>query len=286
MKLKVTIDENAGPCGGVKRVIRLAEVSLAEGIQTVSLGDVIHNQDEVNRLQGLGLSSGDHTVIDAAANTDSRQRVLIRAHGEPPETFKKAAEQNVELIDGTCPVVTRSQNAARIHWQAGEQVVIVGKPKHAEVIGIIGHCGGEAVVVTGPDDVADLDASRRSYVLAQTTISAELYESVLREMDRRKIPYETNNTICRFVTDRNDDLPAFARQHDVVLFVGGHHSSNTKVMHQVCKAVNPRSYHIDAVAEIDPEWFRGARTVGVSGSASTPEWLIADIASYVAGRDW
>lgn len=286
MKLKVTIDENAGPCGGVKRVIRLAEGSLAEGVETVSLGDVIHNQDEVNRLQRLGLSSGDHTVIDGAAGASAKQRVLIRAHGEPPETFKKAAEQNVELIDGTCPVVTRSQNAARVHWEAGEQIVIVGKPKHAEVIGIIGHCGGEAVVVTGPEDVADLDVTRKSYVLAQTTISTELYESVLREMARRKIPYETNNTICRFVTDRNDDLPAFARQHDVILFVGGHHSSNTKVMHQVCKEVNPHSYHIDAVAEINPEWFAGAQTVGVSGSASTPEWLIADIAAYVAGRDW
>jgi 4-hydroxy-3-methylbut-2-enyl diphosphate reductase len=286
MRLQVTIDENAGPCGGVKRVIRLAESSMAEGVKTVSLGDVIHNQDEVNRLKNLGLTSGDHSVIDAAAGSPDKQRVLIRAHGEPPETFRRASEQRVELIDGTCPVVTRSQTAARAHWEAGEQVVIVGKPKHAEVIGIIGHCGGEAVVLTGPEDVAGLDRSRKSYVLAQTTISTELYMSVLREMDRLRIVYETNNTICRFVTDRNDDLPAFARQHDVILFVGGHHSSNTKVMHQVCKSVNPRSYHIESVEEIEPAWFEGARTVGVSGSASTPEWLIAEVAEYIAGRDW
>jgi 4-hydroxy-3-methylbut-2-enyl diphosphate reductase len=164
--------------------------------------------------------------------------------------------------------------------------VIIGKPKHAEVIGIVGHCGGEAVVVNVPEDAAKLDPKRQTYVLAQTTISTEHYESVLREFDRRQIPYQTNNTICRFVTDRNDDLPRFARQHDVILFVGGHHSSNTKVMHQVCKAVNPRSYHIDSVNEIDPAWFAGTETVGVSGSASTPEWLIADVAEYVGRRDW
>ncbi len=286
MRLKVTIDENAGPCGGVKRVIRLAENSLAEGVSTTSLGDVIHNQDEIDRLGNLGLQSGDHSMIDRAANSNGQERVLIRAHGEPPDTFAKAREQEVELIDGTCPVVTRSQIAARRAWEAGMQVVIVGKPNHAEVIGIVGHCGGEAVVVSTPEDVGKLDGSKRSYVLAQTTISQGQYQGILDELTRLEIPFETNNTICRFVTDRNDDLPDFARQHDVILFVGGHHSSNTRVMHRVCKNVNPRSYHVAAVKEIDAEWFAGATTVGVSGSASTPEWLIADVAKYVADRDW
>jgi 4-hydroxy-3-methylbut-2-en-1-yl diphosphate reductase len=286
MRLKVTIDENAGPCGGVKRVIRLAEDSLQQGVRTTSLGDIIHNEDEIRRLQSLGLESSDHRVIDETVQSEDPRRVLIRAHGEPPQTFERARSRGVELIDGTCPVVTRSQNAARQHWAAGEQIVIVGKPMHAEVIGIVGHCGGEAIVVSEPADVERLDASRKSYVLAQTTISLEQYESVLREMERRGISYETNNTICRFVTDRNDDLPAFARQHDVILFVGGHHSSNTKVMHKVCEAVNPRSYHIDSVDEIKASWFEGAQSVGVSGSASTPEWLIADVARYVSEREW
>ena len=286
MRLKVTIDENAGPCGGVKRVIRLAEDSLGEGVRTTSLGDVIHNEDEIRRLKSMGLESAQHEIIDQVAQSEAPQRVLIRAHGEPPETFERAKAQGVELIDGTCPVVTRSQIAARRHWEAGEQIVIVGKPLHAEVIGIIGHCGGEALVVSEPADVDRLDPGRRTYVLAQTTISQAQYEAVLSELDRRRIPYETNNTICRFVTDRNDDLPQFARSHDVILFVGGHHSSNTKVMHQVCLSVNPRSYHIDSVEEIKASWFTGAATVGVSGSASTPEWLIADIARYVSERDW
>ncbi len=286
MRLVVTIDENAGPCGGVKRVIRLAENSLQEGVRTTSLGDIIHNEDEIRRLKSKGLESASHEVIDRAAASGAPERVLIRAHGEPPETFERAKRQGVQLVDGTCPVVTRSQDAARTHWEAGEQIVIVGKEKHAEVIGIIGHCGGEAIVVSEPADVSKVDPSRKSYVLAQTTISLEQYESILQEMDVRRLPYETNNTICRFVTDRNDDLPAFAKQHDVILFVGGHHSSNTKVMHKVCEAVNPRSYHIDSVQEIDPAWFEGARTVGVSGSASTPEWLIADVARYVSEREW
>jgi 4-hydroxy-3-methylbut-2-enyl diphosphate reductase len=286
MRLEVTIDENAGPCGGVKRVIRLAEDSLADGVQTTSLGDIIHNEDEIQRLATLGLECDDHSIIDRAALAAKEQRVLIRAHGEPPETFKRAAEQGVELVDGTCPVVTRSQVAARRNWEAGKQIVIVGKPKHAEVIGIIGHCGGEAIVVYEPSDVDLLDPSRSTYVLAQTTISQDQYESILQELERRGIPYETNNTICRFVTDRNDELPAFAQQHDVILFVGGHHSSNTKVMHQVCQSVNPRSYHIDSTSEIDAAWFEDARTVGISGSASTPEWLIADVARYVSERDW
>ena len=286
MRLKVKIDENAGPCGGVKRVIRLAEDSLQNGHETVSLGDVIHNKDEISRLEGLGLTSGDHSVIDKNTALPEQRRILIRAHGEPPETFEKAKEEGVNLIDGTCPVVTRSQDAARRAWEAGMLVVIVGKPKHAEVIGIIGHCGGEAVVVNKPEDIDHVDASRKIYVLAQTTISTEHYESILSEFEKRNMAYETNNTICRFVTDRNDDLPQFAKQHDVILFVGGHHSSNTKVMHQVCREVNPRSYHIDSVEEIEPEWFNQAETVGISGSASTPEWLIAQVAEYVAGRDW
>lgn len=286
MRIKVIIDENAGPCGGVKRVIRLAEDSLQKGHDTVSLGDVIHNKDEISRLEGLGLTSGDHSVIDKKMAPPATRRILIRAHGEPPETFEKAKEEGVNLIDGTCPVVTRSQDAARRAWEAGKLVVIVGKPKHAEIIGIIGHCGGEALVVNKPEDIDQVDPSRKIYVLAQTTISTEHYESILTEFEKRKIDYETNNTICRFVTDRNDDLPHFAKQHDVILFVGGHHSSNTKVMHQVCREVNPRSYHIDSVDEIDPHWFDQAETVGISGSASTPEWLIAKVAEYVAGRDW
>lgn len=286
MSLKVTIDENAGPCGGVKRVIRLAEDSLQQGHETVSLGDVIHNKDEIDRLEKLGLASGDHSVIEMSENVPDKRRILIRAHGEPPETFEKAKAEGANLIDGTCPVVTRSQDAARRAWEAGMLVVIVGKPKHAEVIGIIGHCGGEAVVVNKPADIDHLDASRKIYVLAQTTISTEHYESILTGLEARGISYETNNTICRFVTDRNDDLPQFARRHDVILFVGGHHSSNTKVMHQVCRDVNPQSYHIDSVSEIDPAWLKDAETVGVSGSASTPEWLIAQVAEFVSGREW
>lgn len=286
MSLKVTIDENAGPCGGVKRVIRLAEDSLQQGHETVSLGDVIHNKDEIDRLEKLGLASGDHSVIEKSENVPDKRRILIRAHGEPPETFEKAKAEGANLIDGTCPVVTRSQDAARRAWEAGMLVVIVGKPKHAEVIGIIGHCGGEAVVVNKPADIDHLDASRKIYVLAQTTISTEHYESILTGLEARGISYETNNTICRFVTDRNDDLPQFARRHDVILFVGGHHSSNTKVMHQVCRDVNPQSYHIDSVSEIDPAWLKDAETVGVSGSASTPEWLIAQVAEFVSGREW
>lgn len=286
MSLKVTIDENAGPCGGVKRVIRLAEDSLQQGHETVSLGDVIHNKDEIDRLEKLGLASGDHSVIEKSENVPDKRRILIRAHGEPPETFEKAKAEGANLIDGTCPVVTRSQDAARRAWEAGMLVVIVGKPKHAEVIGIIGHCGGEAVVVNKPADIDHLDASRKIYVLAQTTISTEHYESILTGLEARGISYQTNNTICRFVTDRNDDLPQFARRHDVILFVGGHHSSNTKVMHQVCRDVNPQSYHIDSVSEIDPAWLKDAETVGVSGSASTPEWLIAQVAEFVSGREW
>ena len=175
MRLKVVIDDNAGPCGGVKRVIRLAEDSLRDGNETVSLGDVIHNKDEIERLEELGLSSGDHSLIKKNADTGESRQILIRAHGEPPETFERAKEEGTSLIDGTCPVVTRSQDAARKAWEAGMQVVIVGKPKHAEVIGIIGHCGGEAIVVNQPEDIDQVDPSSRIYVLAQTTISTEHY---------------------------------------------------------------------------------------------------------------
>ncbi|HEX9751615.1 MAG TPA: 4-hydroxy-3-methylbut-2-enyl diphosphate reductase [candidate division Zixibacteria bacterium] len=284
MPLKIIIDENAGPCGGVKRVIRLTEKSMSEGWDTVSLGKVIHNQVEIDRLEALGLSEVDHREFDRVADGGTRRKVIVRAHGEPEAVFKRAEQLGVEVVDGTCPVVTRSQRYAQKYHMAGYQVAIIGKPRHAEVIGIQGYCNNEVVVIHDEDDIDALDPKRPTYVIAQTTISHEMWCTLLEKIQQRVADVTSRNTICSFVADRENEVREFATTCDVVIFVGGRNSSNTKVLHDVCCGVNPRSYWVETADEIEEEWLDDAETVGVSGSASTPQWLLEKVAEVLARR--
>ena len=286
MPLKIIIDDKAGPCGGVKRVIRLTEDNLAAGFQTASLGHVIHNDIEIARLKELGMSEADHTILacDDDPPDTAGKRLVIRAHGEPPETFAKAQEMGLEVVDGTCPVVTRSQKYAQKYYEQGYQVVIVGKPKHAEVIGIIGYCNNEAMVVHDEADVLQLDRNRPTYVIAQTTISDEMWHSMLAAIQRRCHDVTVRNTICSFVADRENELRVFAKSVDAVIFVGGKNSSNTMVMHEVCLSVNPRSYWVETAHEVEAEWLEGIESVGISGSASTPQWLLEAVGNALAKK--
>ncbi len=281
---RIIIDENAGPCGGVKRVIKLAEKNLAAGIQTASLGAVIHNNVEIDRLTALGLDTVDQAEFQRVEEGGGKRKILIRAHGEAPSVFDRAQELGIDVVDGTCPVVTRSQKYARIYHEQGYQVVVIGKPRHAEVIGVLGHCDGQAKVVHEEADVAQLDPDRPTYVLAQTTISDEMWTSMLAAIQKRVHNVVWRNTICAFVSDREMELRSFAAECDVMLFVGGYNSSNTKVMYDVCRAVNPRAHWIETADEIDPSWFDDAETVGISGSASTPQWLLERIGEELARR--
>jgi 4-hydroxy-3-methylbut-2-enyl diphosphate reductase len=282
--LKIIIDDKAGPCGGVKRVIRLTEKSLAAGVKTASLGAVIHNDLEIARLRELGMTEVDHSVFAERDESSKPERVVIRAHGEPPEVFAQAQRQNLEVIDGTCPVVTRSQRFAQKYHEMGYQVVVVGKPKHAEVIAILGYCNNEAKVVHDAADIEQLDPDRPTIVLAQTTISDDMWNTMLAAIQKRVKDVTCRNTICAFVVDREAELRTFAASCDVVLLVGGHNSSNTHVMFDVCHSVNPRSHWIESAAEIEMQWLTGAETVGISGSASTPQWLLEKIAEALAER--
>ncbi|MEW5700731.1 MAG: 4-hydroxy-3-methylbut-2-enyl diphosphate reductase [Candidatus Zixiibacteriota bacterium] len=282
--MKIIIDDKAGPCGGVKRVIRLTEQHLAAGVKTASLGAVIHNDVEIARLKDLGMSEVDHSVFDRNGDTGQPQRLVIRAHGEPPSVFERARRQNVEIVDGTCPVVTRSQRFAQKYHEDGYQVVVVGKPNHAEMIGILGYCNNEAKVVHDEADVEQLDPDRPTYVLAQTTISDEMWNTMLAAIQKRVKDVTWRNTICAFVADRESELRAFAASCDAIILVGGRNSSNTRVLFEVCQGVNPRSYWIETAAEVDAAWLEGIETLGISGSASTPQWLLEKTAEALAQR--
>ena len=281
---RIIIDENSGPCGGVKRVIRLAEKNLAEGFETASLGPVVHNNVEIDRLRGLGLDPVDQSEFERIEAGGVRRKIVVRAHGEAPDVFERAKKLNIDVVDGTCPVVVRSQKSARKYHEQGYQVVVIGKPHHAEVIGILGHCDNEARVVHDQSDIDQLDPDRPTYVLAQTTISDEMWTGMLGAIQRRIKDVTHRNTICAFVSDREEELRDFADECDVILFVGGYNSSNTKVMYEVCRAVNPRSHWIESIGEVDSAWFDDAESVGISGSASTPQWLLEQIGAELASR--
>jgi len=280
--MKVILDPRAGICGGVRRAIRLAEQELAGGKRNIFvLGDIIHNEREVERLDRAGLK----TIHDGELDTlpelleqsgASQLKVLVRAHGEPPEKFAKLAGLGVEIIDGTCPVVTRSQDLARRYRQLGFQVVIVGKHNHPETIGIVGHTGGRAKVVQFDADIQQLVVGVPTMVMAQTTISPRVFAGMAEKIRACVGTVEIKDTMCRFVVRREQKLPSFARQADVILVVGGHKSSNTIMLAAACRAINPRSYHIVSVDEIDLKWFEDAKVIGVTGSASTPHWLLQE----------
>lgn len=283
--MKVLIDPRAGFCGGVRRVVKMAEKELqATGQPLLSLGDVIHNEVEIGRLKELGLSSTNHDVLSNAL--DRPQKVLFRAHGEPPETYERAKQLGVEIIDGTCPVVTRSQNIARTHYLNGDQVVIIGKPYHPETIGIMGHCENKAFVIYEKGDVEKLDPAHKTFILTQTTVSAEWFQERVEWVKGhcKDTEVQVENTLCRFVVGRDRDLETFAKEVDVIIMVGGTKSSNTKALFGVCKEVNERAYSVVTENEIDFSWFRPDDVIGVTGSASTPHWLLERVRNYIAER--
>jgi 4-hydroxy-3-methylbut-2-enyl diphosphate reductase len=277
--LKVILDPQAGTCGGVRRAIQLAEKELEDTHETVLvLGDIIHNEREVERLDKAGLRTihtSDLDHFDTVINPGSRNlKVLVRAHGEPPETFEKLTKLGVDVVDGTCPVVTRSQDLAREYNERGYQVAIVGKHHHPEIIGIVGHAENKAFIVQYDEDIQQLTPGLPTMVMTQTTVSPAWFDEMTDKIRQRVGEVVVKDTLCRFVVRRDQKLPSFATQADVILVVGGHKSSNTKMLHATCKAINPRSYHVVSVDELESEWFEECETIGVTGSASTPLWLL------------
>ena len=282
--MRVEIDERSGCCFGVVRAISEAEKALGEGGTVYSLGDIVHNRVEVQRLEALGLRTVTHDEMPRLAGC----RLFIRAHGEPPTTYAAAQRLGITLIDATCPVVARLQRRVKEAHEAmrtvGGQVVILGKRGHAEVVGLTGQVAEPTIVIEGAEDLAQIDFTRPIHFLSQTTQSIALFERLGAEMKRRAADpaqVRLDDTICRQVSGREEHLAQFAARFDAVLFVCGRKSSNGKVLFEVCRRANPRTYNIEEAAEIDPAWLAGAASVGICGATSTPRWLMQRVAEAV-----
>lgn len=283
--MRIEIDEKSGFCFGVVRAITQAEEALSEGGTVYSLGDIVHNRVEVQRLEQLGLRTVTHAEMSGIAGS----RLLIRAHGEPPSTYAHARELGIRVIDATCPVVARLQRRVIQAHEAmktvGGQVVILGKRGHAEVVGLTGQVEEPTIVIEGPDDLHLIDFERPIHFLSQTTQSIALFEELGAEMKRRaKDPdaVRIDDTICRQVANREQYLTDFARRFDVVIFVCGRKSSNGKVLSEVCRSANAYTHVVEEPAELDPSWFEGRQSVGICGATSTPKWLMQQVARKVA----
>lgn len=282
--MRIEIDDKSGFCFGVVRAITEAEKALAEGGTVYSLGDIVHNRIEVQRLERLGLQTVTHDEMPRLAGC----RLFIRAHGEPPTTYARARELGIDLIDATCPVVARLQTrvvrAHELMRPIGGQVVILGKRGHAEVVGLTGQVDAPTIVIEGPQDLDAIDFARPVYFLSQTTQSIALFERLCDEMRCRAADpaqVRIEDTICRQVANREEHLEAFARRFDVVIFVCGRKSSNGKVLFEVCRRANAATYNIEEAAELEPQWFAGAASVGICGATSTPKWLMQQVADAV-----
>ncbi|MBD2766558.1 4-hydroxy-3-methylbut-2-enyl diphosphate reductase [Hymenobacter sp. BT664] len=288
--MKVTIDKNSGYCFGVEFAIQMAEDELAQGQQLYCLGDIVHNRMEVERLHQQGLRIIDRTQLAELHDC----KVLIRAHGEPPETYQLALQNNLELIDASCPVVLKLQNRVKHAFDLSQrqdgQIVIYGQPGHAEVAGLTGQTGNRAIIVLNEADLDQIDFSRPVTLFSQTTKSTAgfykmkgLMEARIQAAGGALESFDANDSICRQVSNREPALARFATEYDVVLFVSGRKSSNGKALFSVVNAVNPRSYFIESEAEINECWLAGAGTVGICGATSTPLWLMQQVAQRVEG---
>lgn len=282
--ITIEIDEGSGFCFGVVTAIEKAEAALAGDAELYCLGDIVHNSDEVKRLADKGMTTITHDDLDRLHNV----RVLLRAHGEPPATYAMARKNGISIIDATCPVVLRLQQRIKESYregaERGRQIVIYGKPGHAEVNGLVGQTDGNAIVVQGMDDLGNIDYSRDVDLYSQTTMSLSGFKEVISEIERRMQPgatFRSFDTICRQVANRVDSLRRFASEHDLVLFVSGKKSSNGKFLYSECHGVNASTRLISDENDIDPDWLKGIKRIGICGATSTPRWLMERVKVHI-----
>lgn len=281
--MKVTVDQHSGFCWGVVRTVDIAEQELGETGKLYSLGEIIHNPVEIERLEAKGLKTVRHA--DLPNLTDAK--VLIRAHGEPPETFRMMKEKGIHVIDATCPVVTKVQERIRKFYDKKYQVVIFGKKDHAEVIGLVGHTNGTAIVIKSVAELDKLDFTKKTVLFSQTTMDKETFYAIRDAIKERitaefevgtfeemAIDFHAKDTICGQVSGRDKKLREFSQANDVMIFVAGTMSSNGKVLYEIAKSENAKTYFVEDEKELQKEWFAGAATVGISGATSTPHWLM------------
>ncbi len=280
----VEIDARSGFCHGVVTAIRKAEEELERSDEPLyCLGDIVHNSDEVERLEKKGLSTITHDDL----NRLSAVRVLLRAHGEPPSTYALAQKRGIEIIDATCPVVLMLQRRIKEIYDNSSprpQIVIYGKSGHAEVNGLVGQTSGEAIVVENIDQLSKIDFSKDIALYSQTTMSLQGLDEMVKEIERRIKPgvtFKYYDTICRQVANRVSHLREFASAHDVILFVAGAKSSNGKVLYNECRNVNERCFLVSHTGDFRPEWIEGAKSIGICGATSTPRWLMEQVRDIV-----
>ena len=285
--MKIEIDQGSGFCFGVTRAINKAEEELKQGTTLYCLGDIVHNGKECDRLKRLGLATIDH---DAFAQLH-HAKVLLRAHGEPPATYRQARANGIDIIDATCPVVLHLHERIKKEFQeggtTGRQIVIFGKNGHAEVLGLVGQTDGTAIVIESPEEVSKLDFNKDICLYSQTTKPLDDFRKIVEYIQAHISPTATfryYDTICRQVANRMPHIRDFAARHDVILFVCGKKSSNGRVLYEECRSVNPRSYMVDAAAEIDFSWLKDCRSVGICGATSTPKWLMEECADAIRKR--
>ena len=286
--MKVTIDPYSGFCFGVEKAIEMAEKELSKNNTLYSLGDIVHNQEEIERLNQLGLKSVNYDTYNNMVST----QVLIRAHGEPPETFIRAKKNNINIIDATCPIVIKLQERVKKAYEEMKivrgQVVIFGKNNHPEVVGLTGQTENTAVVIENETELDKLNFQKPIRLFSQTTRSKEDYKKIVEKIkvkiEKAGMPannFEFRNSICGQVSNRVPKLKDFSRDNDVVIFVSGKKSSNGRYLYSICKQVNPDSYNISSVNELENNWFKNAQTVGISGATSTPKWLMEKVAREI-----
>lgn len=273
--VQIEIDDGSGFCFGVTTAIRKAEEELAAGKTLYCLGDIVHNGMECERLRSMGLITINHDELKALHDV----KVLLRAHGEPPETYEIARRNNIVIIDATCPVVLQLQRRIKREYDSNPdaQIVIFGKPGHAEVLGLVGQTNSKAIVIAGIDDAKALDFNRDIYLYSQTTKSLDEFHRIIDYIQEHISPeatFRSFDTICRQVANRMPNISSFAKRHDLILFVCGRKSSNGKVLFNECRSVNPNSHLIEGPDEIKREWIEGIDTIGICGATSTPKWLM------------
>ena len=283
--IKVEIDEGSGFCFGVVTAINKAEEELAKGETLYCLGDIVHNSREVERLKTMGLITINREEFKQLRNA----KVLLRAHGEPPETYMIARENNIEIIDATCPVVLRLQKRIKQEFLQDaandeKQIVIYGKNGHAEVLGLVGQTDGKAIVIEKAEEVKKLDLNKSVRLFSQTTKSLDEFQEIVAYIKQNISPeatFEYYDTICRQVANRMPKLREFAATHDLIFFVSGKKSSNGKMLFEECLKVNANSHLIDNEKEIDPSLLQNVQSIGVCGATSTPKWLMEKIYSHI-----
>ena len=283
--LQIEIDEGSGFCFGVTTAIKKAEEELAQGRPLYCLGDIVHNGMECDRLREMGLITINHDEMRELHDV----KVLLRAHGEPPETYELARKNNIEIIDATCPVVLQLQKRIKTQYEISRneesgvrsenapQIVIFGKRGHAEVLGLVGQTKSSAIIIESFDEVKKLDFSRDIFLYSQTTKSLDEFHRIIDYIQSHMAPdatFKSFDTICRSVANRMPNISQFATKHDLILFVCGRKSSNGKVLYNECLRVNPNTHLVEDPQEIQKEWLEGIQTVGICGATSTPRWLM------------